>query len=526
MPLTNIKILNYSDNQSEFIDKLNYNFDDLVESHGGSQGIEGPTGSDGPIGNRGLPGMDGSPGRRGNRWFIQSVSPSGTGGSVSEGDFWIDPLGDIRVLDSLGWSQTGYSIYGGGQIFASEDSYFDYGGTGQSIYTNRVDGDNYVFIIADRTSNSGILNENLSKFIVSVDPTVNPNPIMEFSKSDIEDGSIQDYSIHPIFKWDNSDPNDNSILLQIPGGSFSLGASGGFVGNFSDLKVRSTSDIDINYRNGNSGIYSTGGISINSGPTSSFILRSNQINFHGGSGSATGSFNFYPQDNQDTPTVYISLGGTSGVRTERTSDTFDTLSHSVYPVYLGSSNGPEFYVNTKGKIRVKKTQSPYTIRLATPGATGTHISDNINWFFISRPQTNQQSVVLGDGNRILITPNVITSGNVGIGLFTGVDGSFGTTGGLNPGESIELSVNLSLNSLENTINYPASVWPNPGANNFIKYIGKGTTGASVSPLVVFPDSLYARSVDFNILRGPTGSSTLVYYRAYGPRGGSAGSFTL
>jgi hypothetical protein len=298
MPLTNLKIINYSDNQSDFIDKINYNFDDLVEAHGGSQGIVGPTGSDGPIGDRGLPGSSGSPGRRGNRWFIQPIAPSGTGGVVLEGDFWIDPSGDIRVLDSLGWSQTGYSIYGEGQIFGSTDSYFNYGGTGQSIYTNRIDGENYVFIVADRTSNSGILNENLSKFVISIDPTVNPNPILEFSKSDVEDGSLQDYSLHPIFKWENSSPNENSILMQIPGGSFSIGSSGGFGSNFSDFRLRSNRDIDINYGNSNSGIYSTGGIVINSGPTSSFLLRSNQISVYGGSGSATGSFNLYPQGNQ------------------------------------------------------------------------------------------------------------------------------------------------------------------------------------------------------------------------------------
>ena len=160
---------------------------------------------------------------------------------------------------------------------------------------------------------------------------------------------------------------------------------------------------------------------MNAGPTSSFIFRSNQLNIHGGSGSATGSFNFFPQGNQNVPSVTLNIGGTSGLRTERTSDDFNSLSHNVYPLYLGSSNGPEFYVNTKGKIRIKKTQSPYTIRSTTPGATGTYLTENINWFLISRPQTPQQSVVLGDGNRILLNTNPITSGNIGIGIFTGSD---------------------------------------------------------------------------------------------------------
>jgi hypothetical protein len=525
MPLTNIKILNYSDNQSEFIDKVNYNFDDLVEAHGGSQGIMGPTGADGAIGDRGLPGISGSSGRRGNRWYIQPTSPFGS--EVSEGDFWIDSAGDIRVLDSLGWSLTGYSIYGEGKIFESKDSYFNYGGTGQSVYMNQINGENYLMIVADRTSNSGILNENLSKFVVSIDQTINSGPLMEFSKSDVEDGSIQDYSIHPIFKWENSSPSDNSLLLQIPGGSFNIGASGGFQANFSDFNFRSTRNIDIDYGNTNSGIYSTGGISMNAGPTSSFIFRSNQLNIHGGSGSATGSFNFFPQGNQNVPSVTLNIGGTSGLRTERTSDDFNSLSHNVYPLYLGSSNGPEFYVNTKGKIRIKKTQSPYTIRSSTPGATGTYLTENINWFLISRPQTPQQSVVLGDGNRILLNTNPITSGNIGIGIFTGSDGSFGTTGGINPGEAIEINVTLSRNATENSVNYPNGTWPNMGVNDgTIRYLGKGITGGSVSPLVVFSSNSYFRSVDFNILRGPTGSSSLVYYRAYGPLGGSAGSFTL
>jgi hypothetical protein len=53
MPVTNIESLSYNDPQNLSVDKLNNNFDEIVELHGGTQGIFGPTGNRGEIGQSG-----------------------------------------------------------------------------------------------------------------------------------------------------------------------------------------------------------------------------------------------------------------------------------------------------------------------------------------------------------------------------------------------------------------------------------------------------------------------------------------
>ena len=111
MPVTNIQYINGGDDESEFIDKVNSNFDEIIEAHGGSQGIVGPTGSIGAFGDSGIDGPTGVSGPRGTRWFAQSTQPSGSGNTVIEGDFWVDSLsGEIYEFTESGWTDTGYSI--------------------------------------------------------------------------------------------------------------------------------------------------------------------------------------------------------------------------------------------------------------------------------------------------------------------------------------------------------------------------------------------------------------------------------
>ena len=104
MPNKNISFLNYSDNQDELLDKINKNFDEIVELHGGSQGLTGPEGDKGPIGERGMIGKRGASGPRGTRWFVQNTQPAGTSNYVAEGDYWVDSnTGGIYIFTSSGW---------------------------------------------------------------------------------------------------------------------------------------------------------------------------------------------------------------------------------------------------------------------------------------------------------------------------------------------------------------------------------------------------------------------------------------
>ena len=106
MPQINILNLLEGDNQSTLVDKLNYNFDQILSAGGGPQGTIGPLGPTGPIGPQGPQGPQGIQGLQGSKWFVQD-GPSGPPGSSGPlgpgsitgsnpfsfpniGDYWLD----------------------------------------------------------------------------------------------------------------------------------------------------------------------------------------------------------------------------------------------------------------------------------------------------------------------------------------------------------------------------------------------------------------------------------------------------
>lgn len=513
MPVTNIQSLNYSDAQDQLVNKMNNNFDELVEFHGGTQGLIGPTGDTGEVGTEGDIGATGGTGARGSRWFVQSTAPSGPGTTVVEGDFWVDSSnGLIYVFDVSGWVFTGYSISSTASVFESIDSAWS-GATGTAIFMDQILPQNYLFILADKVSSSGILNEPLSKFMISTDSTVNDGPLLEFSKSNVETGSISDYSQHPVFKWKSSTPADNSLILQIPGGSFVLGSTGGFRSLFQTLNINSAGSFLIDYgTSSTSGIYSTGGFNFNS-PAGVFSVESNFLSITGASGTFSKPILINPSLQAGVPSVYSYVNnGPSAIQTSRSGDTFQTLSHSVYNVSLESSSDREFYIDTKGKILTKKYETGVTYASSNAGATNTVSGNTVSWFFITRSGTDVLSSILESGNTLIITPNVASGNYVGIGIYDDPTYSWGGTGGLEFGQSIDVNVLFSPNT---TV---------PGVSDGFQYIGKGTTSGNVTNMVTLP--FQATNVDFTISRGPTSGSTSVFYRAYGSAGGSGGSFSI
>lgn len=513
MPVTTIQSLDYSDSQGQSIIKINNNFDEIVEIHGGSQGIIGPTGNKGGIGDSGDIGATGSTGARGTRWFVQSTQPSGSGTTVTEGDFWVDSDdGNIYTFDQSGWVFTGYSISSAESVFSSVTSSW-IGGTGSSIVFDQVVPENYLFILADKVANSGILDESLSKFVISTDTSINDGPLLEFSKSNLEDGSLSDYSQHPVFKWKSANPSDNSLILQIPGGSFNVGSSGGFRSLFQTLDISSAGGLTIDYgTSSGSGIFSTGGFYINS-PGGNFSIESNFFNITGASGTFSNPVFLNPNLQSGVPSVYsYSNNAPSALQTSRSGDSFENLSHSIYNVSLETSSDREFFIDTKGKILTKKIETGISYASTTAGASSTVGSNPVSWYLISRSGTDVTSSVLEFGNTIVITPSVPASNYVGIGIYSETTYSWGGTGGLEGGQSIDVSVLFSPNT---TV---------AGISDGFKYIGKGATSGNVTSVVTLPFN--ATSVDFTIAKGPTAGSTSVFYRAYGASGGSGGSFLV
>jgi hypothetical protein len=349
--------------------------------------------------------------------------------------------------------------------------------------------------------------------MVSTDSTINDSPLLEFSKSNLEDGSLTDYSQHPVFKWKTPSPSDNSILLQIPGGSFIGGASGGFDALFQTLNINASADFSVDYGTStSSGIFSTGGFSFNS-PNGTFSIESNFINITGGSGSFDKPILLNPNLQSGVPSILSLSGNAPGaLQTARSGDSFQTLSHSVYHLSLENSTQREFGLDTKGKLLTKKFETGISYASTSPGATSTVGANQVNWYLISRSGTDVSSSVLDFGNTIAITPNIPAGNYVGVGIYSDPTYSWSGTGGIEGGQSIDISVLFSPNTFE------------AGISDGFKYIGAGATSGNVTSLVTLPFN--ASSVDFTISKGPTGNSTSVFYRAYGSAGGSGGSFLI
>lgn len=110
MPIT-IKEIISSDSMSGVIEKINFNFDQLILAGGGPPGIQGIQGIDGPIGPQGF---------RGDHWFTgpsafgQTADHDGT--SLRIQDHFIDESGEVyeyyNIVGATGWTASGINLKG------------------------------------------------------------------------------------------------------------------------------------------------------------------------------------------------------------------------------------------------------------------------------------------------------------------------------------------------------------------------------------------------------------------------------
>lgn len=571
MPQTNILTLNYNDDQSVLINKINNNFDEVVELHGGDQGLAGETGPAGPIGEIGPKGPTGRSGLRGTKWIISSSTPAGgVGDSVILGDYWINSnTGNISVFSESGWISTEYNLNPGDPSFDLVTSRYNdnasplFGLTGASIVINQNDPSLYSVIFSDANPESGPTNPDLSKFVVSTDSSTNPNPILEFSRSDIETGLISDYTKHPVFKWESTGSSNSSLIWSLPGGSFVVGASGGISAKFNASQIQAEGSVFMDYglgTTGFNGIYSTGGIQVTSNRV---VIDSKYFTYSRGSFngllngdflSIKGRFNVnYPNAVFQTPALHLSgLSGTI-LDINRSNDVLSTSSSSYYALSLSSAGTTAAYLDSRGKLLTASTYSPITFPNSSSGITGSASGPTgnnvfVSWYLLSQPYTeslytSQIGVVpVTSGNTLVFTPNFPNLGGtpqgsyLGIGLYSGRGGwndafnaSTGPTASrnfLSPGESVNLTIHCISDTYSgySYIAKPTSTtwgfqnWTDTSNYNGFSYIGYGSGPGpgNVNNLVSLP--FKAQTVDFTFYRCATGGYTggiNVYWTAYG-----------
>ncbi len=166
-----IKELFSSDPLSEALEKINFNFDQVVLSGGGPPG---------PPGDKGSQGISGPKGDDGSRWFTGASTPVGP---ITD-DFWLKPNGSVWKYSSSIWNYTGVSLLGstgstgisgsameikiypgrtGGLLAGSNDSYLI-----DPLASLAVDNANFNFIVPTNSDKNslflGPLNLSNSKF--------------------------------------------------------------------------------------------------------------------------------------------------------------------------------------------------------------------------------------------------------------------------------------------------------------------------------------------------------------------------
>ena len=244
MPQINILNVLQGDNQSTVVDKINYNFDQILSAGGGPQGQQGLQGPTGPIGPQGAQGVQGLQGPSGTKWFVQDSSPASGAVTGSNpwtyptiGDYWLDPDSsnqEIYVFTSTGWVDTGYGL-AAGDIFQNLTPINLVGsGTGSGILFAGT-ASNKTLILSDSSiaqyTPGGVTADNINyeNAKLKIATTGGRDKLISFGRSNY-DSTSQTGSAgsnnNPYFSWDNISGSDYNISFKNLGGSIGISSPG------------------------------------------------------------------------------------------------------------------------------------------------------------------------------------------------------------------------------------------------------------------------------------------------------------
>ena len=257
MPQINILNILQGDNQSTIVDKINYNYDQILSAGGGPQGQQGLIGPTGSVGPQGPQGVQGVQGPSGTKWFVQDSAPAISNITGSNpwtfptlGDYWLDPDSanqEVYVLSATGWVDTGYGL-NAGELFQKVTPIDVAGGaTGSGILISGAGNSGATattLVLSDATisdytpGGSAIYNVNYEGAKLKIATRNDRLKILSFGRADIDittGAGATGYLKNPSLEWASSSPvapNFYDISLINPGGAIGIissatAASGG-----------------------------------------------------------------------------------------------------------------------------------------------------------------------------------------------------------------------------------------------------------------------------------------------------------
>jgi microcystin-dependent protein len=256
MPKINLLNILPGDSQTILIDKVNYNFDQILTAGGGPQGSQGIRGATGPIGPQGIQGPTGPQGLRGARWYVQPVAPSSLNvgsyptpwGEPELGDYWLagetgaNPYGVYVYNDlgggTLGWDYSGVYINTQSAFSAVDDINLT---TGERVLLHNTQfSHTYGLLLSDYGASGGApgynysnlgqfgLNSERAKLKIATDPSSAMATLLSFGRADQDaiNYSSPSYSQgkNPRFLWTAA--SGYNLDFTNPGGDFNIKTPG------------------------------------------------------------------------------------------------------------------------------------------------------------------------------------------------------------------------------------------------------------------------------------------------------------
>jgi hypothetical protein len=348
MPRINLLRIQTGDNQTSIVEKVNYNFDQILSAGGGPQGTRGDIGPTGPIGPQGPIGLPGLVGADGTRWFVQGttapLNPNTILGNNPNtapnlGDYWFDTdTNDQKILifgTTGSWIDTGYG-FGQSDIFAYYKDVVigsNLNQTGSAVLLNDLPtnrGQENTFLVLSDTQNGGTgysvnsgsltgansnINNEEAKFKIATKSTSRFPSLISFGKSDLDilagtNGFAYSRGNNPSIRWRTSSSYD--LELNVPNSKFSI-LVGDTPGATEGIEINALKG-DILIRSNSTGPSSDKGVIFQTAP------------------SASGGF------------LQIGTGDTQGARTTvyvKTDHGVGILSPTINnPLYVNNGSGP------------------------------------------------------------------------------------------------------------------------------------------------------------------------------------------
>jgi hypothetical protein len=480
MPTLTILSLNAGDNQQDIRNKINSNFDSVVQNGGGPQGQQGEQGLQGSIGSAGAKGDPGQQGTRGNKWFVQASQPlGGLVDPVLDGDYWVNTISDNEIFEygPAGWVTTGSDLQST-ELFTTLVGISGPVGTKNAIVLNTSFPEVNTFVLSDAVSLAPTANPTYSKFLIATNSS-SDYPILEFAKTNASGiGTPVDYNRHPQFRWLSPSGSNYNLLFSVPQDQLEIKSGSSLVVRSTASSLLLSANTSLSLTAGTTMSVSSGGqMSFNSG-SSTMLFTSQRFNLTSSALNIT-----VPLSINGTSPGYIMSFTNQSSSGGGLSVSLSTALSSQFLANFVAAGTSRFNVRANGKVFMNQTGTATTTITGTYDALVSVLGLSTYFWYLG---TNK----ITTGNTVITNLNVPSD-------YRGISFPIGSATNswsayLDNNESIQFRVISSSNSNKiQVISYDTGAGPT-GAISLL-----GTSGAQF--------------IDFTIIRKSSQSDYNIYY---------------